>query len=163
MAEAELVPAKNKYAHLPVNTKVQVDGQTFFVGVGGNLYTTRRRDGAPTLPDKATPRTKPSDQLKGMLTSLMQQKVRDPELYGIMTSDPEMFGLGVTREQLIAMQLVEKACQGDMGAIDRVYDRLYGKATQHIEEKKEVTLLSYSQFLLKIAAEDKEEILDLLE
>ena len=160
---AEIVPAKNKYAHLPVNTKVQVDGQTFFVGVGGNLYTTRRREGAPSLPDAPGPRTKPADHMRSTLNKIMAMKVRDPELYGVMVNDPEMLSLGVTREQIIAMQLVEKACQGDLNSIEMLYDRLYGKSTQHIEEKKEITVMSYSQFLLKLAQEDKEEIVGMLE
>lgn len=163
MAEAEIVPAKNKYAHLPVNTKVQVDGQIFYVGVGGNLYTTRRREGAPSLPDTPTPRTKPSDHMRSTLNKILAMKVRDPELYGVAVNDPEMLSLGVTKEQIIAMQLVEKACQGDLSSIEMLYDRLYGKSTQHIEEKKEVTVLSYSQFLLKLAQEDKEEIVGMLE
>lgn len=160
---AELIPAQNKYAHLPINTKVEVDGQVFYVGVGGNLYATRRRENAPSLPEKGGPHKKPSDHLRSTLTKIMQQKVKDPELYGIMVNDPEMLSLGVTREQIIGMQLIEKACQGDLSSIEMLYDRLYGKSTQHIEEKKEVTLLSYSQFLLKLAAEDKDEILEMLE
>lgn len=160
----EIVAAKqvNKFAHLRVNTKVEIDGQTYYVGPGGNLYTSRRRENVPTLPEKPEHR-KPGDKLRSTLTRLMQQKVRDPELYGVMINDPEMLSLGVTREQIIGMQLVEKACQGDLASIEMLYDRMYGKSTQHIEEKKEVTLLSYSQFLLKLASEDKGEILEMME
>lgn len=66
----------------------------------------------------------------------------------------------LTNEEVIAMQIVAKACRGDVAAAQMLYDRTEGKpiqVNQNINAE-----MTYTEYLDKLAAEEKVAVEELL-
>ena len=59
----------------------------------------------------------------------------------LRTHVSEFTDRGTTRAQEIVNMLSEKASDGDLKAIEMIFDRLEGKATQHIDSTNENKLI----------------------
>lgn len=85
----------------------------------------------------------------------------DLTLLGIDTAGipPEEIML-LTNEEVIALQVVQKAARGDIAAAQMIYDRTEGKPVQVNHNLNAET--TYTEYLEKLAAEEKQAVEDLL-
>lgn len=94
-------------------------------------------------------------QAKGQkqLSTLMKHAldiiyVTDPTL------EPELYGL--TYREVIILRVLDRAARtGDLGAFDRIIDRLEGKPVQKQESQN--TEMNYLEYLMEIDRKEKEE------
>lgn len=85
----------------------------------------------------------------------------DLTLLGIDTAGipPEELLL-LTNEEVIALQVIQKAARGDIAAAQMIYDRTEGKPVQVNHNLNAET--TYTEYLEKLAAEEKQAVEDLL-
>jgi len=92
-----------------------------------------------------------SDQKK-ILEKILALPVGDLDLplYGL-SSDYE--GKGLTKSEVLMIQLVERGCTGDLMAIREILDRLLGKPSQYINA--EVKTTTYYDFLMELVHDEQ--------
>lgn len=94
---------------------------------------------------------KKDQDLNEILTTLLALPAGDLSMYGIDPSGG--LPVDITKLELIAMKLIERACIGDKEAAKEVFDRLLGKPMQH--QTKQIKVETYQDFLLQIVHKEQ--------
>lgn len=100
--------------------------------------------------------------IKGVFSKILAYKCNeDLTMLGLSLKGipPEDLIL-LTNEEVIAMQMVAKACRGDAAAAQMIYDRTEGKPVQVNQNIN--TEMTYTEFLDKLATDEKAAVEELL-
>lgn len=100
--------------------------------------------------------------IKTVFRKILEYKCHeDLTLLGLSTKGiPPEEACILTNEDVIAMQVVAKALRGDTTAAQMIYDRVEGKPVQVNQNVN--TELTYTEYLEKLATEEKDAVEELL-